>query len=408
MNKDMLIKEIDLLEPQMKETLGKMIEFPAISPVDGGEGEFYKAQYLLKKIKELGFDDVKVYALPDPQAAGGERPNIVVRFPGKTERRLWIVAHMDVVPEGERSLWETDPFKAVEKDGKLYGRGVLDNGQSLVASLYALYALKKLGIEPEYEVCLAIVADEEVGSKFGIQHLIKKGLFLPEDLVLVPDMGTPEGDFIEVAEKSICWVEFTVEGKQVHASMPQLGNNACRAANAFAVSLDEALHKAFPETDELFDPACSTFEPTRRRANVANINTVPGHEVFAFDCRVLPSVPLEEVKKVIDAEINKAEKKFGVKITYKTPQFEQAPEPTEADVPAVKELLAALDVIYPGMKPTVGGVGGGTCGAYFRKAGIPAVVWGQEDDVAHMPNEFCTIEYLLNEAKVFALMMAGK
>ena len=351
---------------------------------------------------------MSTYALPDPKAAGGERPNLVVRFPGKTKRRLWIVAHMDVVPEGERALWHTAPFKAEVKDGRVYGRGTSDNGQELVASLYALCALKELGITPEYEVCLAFVADEELGSEYGIVHLLKKGLFAEDDLVIVPDMGTEKADFVEIAEKSICWMEFTVEGKQVNGSTPHLGVNACRAANAFATALDEALHAAFPERDGLFDPPESTFEPTRRRANVANVNTVPGLEVFSFDCRVLPSVPLDDVLKVVDAETKKAEEKYKVKITRKFPQIEQAAAPTAEDAPVVKTLLAALAEVYPGMKPKVGGVGGGTCGAFFRRAGIPAVVWCQEIDCAHMPNEHIEIKHMLNEAKVFALMMMGK
>ncbi|MDO5116469.1 MAG: M20 family metallo-hydrolase [Synergistaceae bacterium] len=403
-----LLKKIEALEPQMVETLAGMIEFPAISPTDGGEGEFHKAQYLLKRIKELGFDDVKVYASPDPRAAGGERPNIVLRFPGKGKGRLWIVAHTDVVPEGERSLWESDPFKAVVKDGRIYGRGVNDNGQEVVSSLYALYALKELGLSPEREVCLAFVADEEVGSEYGIRYLIKKGLFSPEDLVVVPDMGNEAADFIEVAEKSICWMEFTVEGKQVHASLPDLGSNACRAANALSFSLDEALRTAFPEEEPLFDPPRSTFEPTRRRANVANINTVPGLEIFAFDCRVLPGVPLAEVKKVVEAEMKKAEARYGVKVSVRFPQCEQAPEPTGADAPVVASLLAALKELFPEVKPKVGGVGGGTCAAFFRREGIPAAVWGQEADCAHMPNEYAVIEHIVNEAKVFALMMLGR
>lgn len=406
--KEKLFAKIEEFEPLMVATLCDLVAIPAIGPADGGVGEFHKAEYLIKKLRELGFGDVSTYALPDPKAAGGERPNLVVRFPGKTKRRLWIVAHMDVVPEGERALWHTDPFKAEVKEGRVYGRGTSDNGQELVASLYALCALKELGITPEYEVCLAFVADEELGSEYGIVHLLKKGLFAEDDLVIVPDMGTEKADFVEIAEKSICWMEFTVEGKQVHGSTPHLGVNACRAANAFATALDEALHAAFPERDGLFDPPESTFEPTRRRANVANVNTVPGLEVFSFDCRVLPSVPLDDVLKVVDAETKKAEEKYKVKITRKFPQIEQAAAPTAEDAPVVKTLLAALAEVYPGMKPKVGGVGGGTCGAFFRRAGIPAVVWCQEIDCAHMPNEHIEIKHMLNEAKVFALMMMGK
>ena len=247
-----------------------------------------------------------------------------------------------------------------------------------------------------------------MGSEYGICHLLKKGLFAGDDLVVVPDMGNENADFVEVAEKSVCWMEFTVEGKQVHGSTPHLGNNACRAANALSVALDEALHAAFPERDGLFDPPESTFEPTRRRANVANINTVPGREVFSFDCRVLPSVPLEEVTKIVDAEVKKAKEKFKVEITYKFPQMEQAAAPTKESDDVVRTLLAALAEVYPGMKPKIGGVGGATCGAFFRRAGIPAAVWCQEIDCAHMPNEHIEIKHMLNEAKVFGLMMMGK
>ncbi|MCF0248345.1 MAG: M20 family metallo-hydrolase, partial [Synergistes sp.] len=293
-------------------------------------------------------------------------------------------------------------------DGRIYGRGVNDNGQEVVSSLYALYALKELNLTPEYEVCLAFVADEEVGSNHGIKYLIKKGLFDKDDLILVPDMGSDKGDFIEVAEKSILWIEFTVEGKQTHGSLPNLGNNACRAADAFSVSLDEALHAAFPEESTLFDPPVSTFEPTRRNANVDNVNTISGKEVFCFDCRVLPSVSLEDVLKVVDAEIKKAQEKFKVKISYNCLQHVQASEPTEPDADVVNVLLGAVKKVFPKVTPKVGGVGGGTCAVHFRKADFPAAVWGQESDCAHMPNEYTEIEHLMNETKVFALMMLGE
>lgn len=402
--KEMLLKTIEMLEPEMVVMLSDLIEIPAINPLDGGEGEYRKAKYIAEKLEKLGFGKPESYDSPDSMAMEGVRPNLILRIPGKTKKRLWIVSHMDVVPEGDRALWKTDPFKAFVIDGRVYGRGSNDNCQELVSSLYAALSLKTLGITPKYEVCLCFVADEEVGSTHGIQYLIKQGLFSQEDLVLVPDGGNEKGNFIEVAEKSICWVEFTIEGEQVHASCPEQGKNACRAANEFSVSLDAALHSAFPETDKIYEPAGSTFEPTRRNGNVPNVNTVPGREVFCFDCRVLPSIPLEEVIKVIDAEIKKIQHKLGVKIGYSFVQKEQAPAPTQIDAPVVSLLREALMQVIDS-DPVVGGVGGGTCAAYFRRAGIPAVVWCQEADVAHMPNEYAEIEHLVNEAKVFALMM---
>ncbi|MDL2297571.1 M20 family metallo-hydrolase [Synergistaceae bacterium OttesenSCG-928-D05] len=405
--KEKIFSAIDALEPQMIDTLSGLVAIPAVSPLDGGEGEYDKAQYLAKKVEELGLGKPEIYNSNDPTAKNGVRPNLIVKIPGKSEKRLWVMSHMDVVPEGDRSLWDTDPFKAVVKDGRIYGRGSSDNGQELVASLYAAAALKKLGVTPAYEVYLAFVADEEVGSLHGIQYLIKEGLFRKDDLVIVPDGGNEKGDFIEVAEKSIAWLEFEVTGEQVHASMPQLGKNACRVANELSVALDEALHNAFPETDELFAPSVSTFEPTRRNKNVANVNTVPGREIFCFDCRVLPHVQLSDVMKVVESVVKKTEEKHGVRVEVRKLQYEQAPAPTPVDAPIVKLLEKALPQVLD-VKPVVGGVGGGTCAAYLRQVDIPAVVWVQEADVAHMPNEYSVIEYMKNECKIFALMMADE
>lgn len=402
-----LINKIENSAPMMTETLCELVSFPAISPLSGGTGEFRKANFLAEKIKSLGFNDVKIMASPDPDAENGERPNVIVRVPGRSTRRLWIIAHIDVVPAGDLSLWETDPFTGVVKDGRIFGRGTSDNGQEAVASLYALYALKELGITPEYEVCLAFVADEEVGSKHGIQYLINNGLFNKEDLIVVPDMGSEDGSIIEIAEKSICWIAFTCEGQQVHASMPHLGNNACRAANEFSVSLDRALHAAFPDTNALFMPPCSTFEPTQRRANVSGINIIPGVEHFAFDCRILPGIKFDDVFKVVNTEIKRAEEKYRVKIAYECPQIEEAAELTDENSDVVDLLAEAIKTVYPKIKPKFCGFGGGTCGAFFRRAGIHTAVWRQEADVAHMPNEYAVIEHMVNEAKVFALIMTG-
>lgn len=395
--------------PEMVATLSELCAIPAISPQIGGQGEYKKAQYLVKKVEELGFGKAEVVNCPDPEAENGVRPSVIVRIPGKTKKRLWFIAHMDVVPAGDVSLWNTDPFKAVVKDGYIYGRGVNDNSQEIVTTLYAALALKKLGITPQYETCLCFVADEEVGSKYGIQYLIKQNLFTPDDLILVPDGGSDDGGFIQIAEKYIVWAEFEIKGRQVHACTPQLGINACRAANDFSYVLDCVLHDSFPQKDELFDPPVSTFEPTRRSANVPNFNTVPGREVLCFDCRMLPSIPPEKLVAVMDKETARIEAKYGVKITRKFAQFVEdghAPAPTPTDAPLICLLKKAMKEVMP-VEPRVGGVGGGTCAAYFRGKNIPAVVWGQSVDCAHMPNERASLEHMEHEIKVFALMMQG-
>jgi succinyl-diaminopimelate desuccinylase len=57
-----------------------------------------------------------------------------------------------------------------------------------------------------------------------------------------------------------------------------------------------------------------------------------------------------------------------------------------------------------GLDARVGGIGGGTCAAFFRKAGFPAVVWSTIDDVAHQQDEYSKVDNMVNDAKVFALL----
>lgn len=400
---DRIFNEIDAETDDMVRFLAEMVSYPAINPSEGGTGEKAKAEYIAGQLKKLGFSDVKNYSCTD--AGGNERPNLVVRIPGKQKQRLCIVGHMDVVPSGDIASWNTDPFKGIITDGKLYGRGTNDNGSAIAASIFAAHTFLKLGVTPEYEVCLCFVANEETGSEYGIQHLLKENIFRKDDLVIVPDMMSPKGDFIEVAEKSIFWVEFTVLGQQVHASLPQLGINATRAANGFSCALDTALHNAFPETNAIFtEPACSTFEPTRRAANVDSVNIVPGKETFAFDCRLLPDVSKADFERVLDEETARAQQKYKVKISRRYVQCEQAAPVTPEDAPAVRLLGAAVKHVLE-TEPEIGGVGGGTCGAFFRRAGIPAAVWGLGDNTEHMPNEYIKIEHLNKTAKVLAYMM---
>jgi succinyl-diaminopimelate desuccinylase len=322
---------------------------------------------------------------------------------------LWIFCHTDIVSEGDRGLWNTDPFDPVVKDGRIYARGANDNGQAGIAMLYALKTLKNLNVTPEYEICLAFVADEEMGSRHSIEPIVKEKIvnFNVDDMILVPDGGKSAGDFIEIAEKGLLQMEFTVSGKQVHASTPHLGENACRAANLFSVELDEALHKAFPDGDKLFSPETSTFEPTRRYTNVVSVNVVPGTEKFSFDCRVLPSIKLDDVIMVAEKVMKNVMSRINVKIELNVINRHD-PAPATSEQSHIAKLTARAVNEVLNITPRFGGVGGGTFSVFFRHEGIASVVWEQcADGQAHQPNEYAEIEHMLNNAKVFALMMAG-
>ena len=381
----------------------RMTAIPAMGPENGGDGELEKSDYIKTVLEQMKCDELIVLEAPDKRVSSGKRPNLLARFKGESSRRtLWIMSHMDVVPPGDIGLWETDPFTMVEKDGKLYGRGTEDDQQGIVSSLLTVQALQEENCIPACDIGLAIVADEEAGSKYGIEYVLKKrpDLFRPDDLIIIPDAGDEKGAMIEVAEKSILWFKCVVQGKQTHGSTPEKGINAHNAAAHLIVRL-KSLYAAFPKSDALFDPPISTFEPTKRDANVDNINTIPGTDTFYFDCRILPDYPLETVKRRILDLAGEIESEFSVTISLTYPQCEEAPPPTPADTPAAEALKKAVREVS-GVSAYTIGIGGGTVAAYFRKAGLPAVCWCKLDDTLHAPNEYCRVANVLHDAKVFA------
>ena len=379
---------------------------PALSPDSGGEGEWDKAEFLQDWLTAQGFTGLERFDAPDARAKHVARPNLIATLEGSQPDapRLWVISHLDVVPPGDAGLWHTDPWTLVEQDGKIFGRGVEDNQQGLTASALAALALLRLGLKPHRTVKLLFAADEECGSVYGIDWLLKNTtLFLPGDEALIPDSGASDGLEIEVAEKNMLWLRVRTQGKQAHASMPELGINAHLAAADFAVALHEGLVQTFNAHNPMFTPPHSTFEPTKRDPNVPNVNTIPAEDVFYMDMRILPCYKNDEVLAEVEKIKAQIEKKHGVTIEISAAQSHESKE-TPAAAPIVQALSHHIAAVY-GSQPHPVGIGGGTVGAFLRNAGMDAVVWSRLDDMAHQPNEYALIDNILGDAKIMALLM---
>ena len=115
---------------------------------------------------------------------------------GEGEKNIAILAHADIVPEG--TGWDHDPFDMYEKKGILHGRGVADDKGPLLASYYALKALRDNNLLGNYQVRFVVGGDEESGSSCleHYFHILKK----PQPTFAF----SPDADFpIIYAEKGI-------------------------------------------------------------------------------------------------------------------------------------------------------------------------------------------------------------
>jgi succinyl-diaminopimelate desuccinylase len=399
-------RRIDDLSRECRDFLVGICSIPALGPESQGTGEMAKYRVVRQEVLKMAPDRVEEVHAPDDRVPDAVRPNLLAIFNGKdSSRTFWILSHIDVVPPGELRLWSHDPFRPVVKDGFISGRGVEDNGQAVVASIFAARAVKETA-EFGLNVGLALVSDEETGSLYGLDYVLKQrpDLFKAGDLILVPDAGNKDGDVIEIAEKHLLHVRFTLRGLQGHASRPDKCKNTLRAAAHLIVELDDALHKRFGKQNPFFSPPESTFEPTRKEANVPNVNTIPGEDVFFFDCRILPDLDVAEIIEEMERVAKDAKKKWGVEVSVEEFLRSESPNPTPADAPVVVEIAKAVQEIY-GVQARPQGIGGQTVATFFRKKGLYAAVWEKILQTAHAPNERISIENLIGNTKVFARMM---
>jgi succinyl-diaminopimelate desuccinylase len=383
-----------------------LTEIKALAPENGGDGESEKCAFLEKFLAENGITRLTKFEADDERVSSKKRPNLIAEIPGVSAESVWVCTHMDVVPAGEISLWETDPWTAVEKNGKIFGRGTEDNQQGLASGVLAAIALVKEKIVPQKTLKLLFMADEEVGSNFGMKFLLANHaeIFSKNDRILIPDGGDEKGETIEIAEKNILWLKFHTKGKQAHGSRPDQGCNAKIASSYLALKIHE-LEKILTARDEMFEPDRSTFQPTMQMQNVSGVNIIPGDDVFCCDCRILPCYPLNEIREKVKKIVLETEGKFGVKIETEELQAEES-RATGADSAVAKELAQAIEKVH-GKKTRFIGIGGGTVAASLRNAGFDAVVWSTMDEKAHQPNEYAVTENIAADAKTIAFMACG-
>ena len=385
----------------MVEQMRRLVAIPAVNPGMGGGGEYQAVKWLesLLDTYEIPYEE---FAVADARTPEGQRLNLIVRLPAadpNCQKTLWLVGHMDTVSPGDLSLWHTDPFELKVDGGKLYGLGAEDNGQGVICALAACVILWEQGIRPGCNVGFLFAADEETGSAYGFVPVLQAGYFGPEDEAIIPDGGQADGAFVELAEKSFFLVRLTTLGKQGHAAWPQQAVNAFSVGCRLVTALEQGLAARFPQQDALFDPPCSTFVPTQKFANVESTNIIPGSDAFVLDMRILPQIDLDLVEAEIRRIAAEFEQKYLVSVQLEILDKAPAPPPTRPEAPLVQRLLTSLRQLE--LEPRCGGIGGGTCGEFLRRAGIPSAVWSTVLELAHQPNEYAVLDNMVRDTAVF-------
>ena len=397
MSLDMILKKIDDSRDDIIRDLMDMIRIPSIGPANGGEGEGKRADFLMTLLK--GFNDVRRIDVDDTDYPGTKRPSILAVKKGKKKGTVWIIAHIDTVLPGDPALWMHPPFEPHLEDGKVYGLGAEDNGQAVIASIYAsrYFDMELKG----RSIGIALVADEETTSEMGIGYLVRNGYFTKDDVILVPDWGSPSSMMVDIAEKHLLWVKVSVKGKQTHGSTPGKGLNAYRIGSKFMTDLLKELDDRYGKINDIFKPPISTFEPTKSSGTVGNVNTIPGYYEFWMDCRILTDYDPNEIFGFMVSFAKDESERTGATITVEKEQMTFSGPASSVNSDEYRIFRESIKDVT-GIDVVAAGIGGGTCANFFRLEGLDAYVWESEGGSLHQPNEFVRIDNIITDAKVYA------
>jgi acetylornithine deacetylase len=323
----------------------------------------------------------------------GKKANLFATLGDSKRPGLILSGHTDVVPiDGQN--WDTDPFVAVERDGKLYARGSADMkgfiGIILAQAPKFVAALRDGRLDAPLHYSLSY--DEEVGC-IGVRGLIRDleaHDIRPAGCVV----GEPTSMQPIIAHKGTHRFRCAVHGREAHSSYVTHGVNAIEYAARLVVFIRRIADRlAQGETrDYGFTVPFSTLSTGVIHGGIA-ANVVPKDCVFQFDMRTLPQTSPEALYQEIRAhaqelarEMQAVDAGSGIDLEWVSQTVGLAAAETDAIVQWAMQLSRISQV---------GKVSYGTEAGLFQKMGVPSVICGPGDIAqAHRPNEFVALEQL--------------
>jgi succinyl-diaminopimelate desuccinylase len=379
-------------------------------PTENPPGRNYRecARLLAAQIRELGFpvEEVRVPVprkLRNGNTISAEPRSCVLSSFGRGRRTLYFHGHYDVVP-----AQSAQQFHPVVRNGALIGRGSADMKSGLAAMIYAMAAIKDLGLDLDGKIGLVLVPDEETGGALGSRYLLERGRLGRDGIgMLTPE---PTSGVIWNACRGAISLRVTVRGRPAHVGLHYQGVNAFEHAMAVAREF-AALGRTIAARATRFPiaPAAARRSILLLGGQVAggtNFNAVPSECWFTVDRRINPEEPLEREKRALLSVIAKFRGRIphgGVEAQI----FQEEPaagfSPKEPVARALRESVRELTGRAPRLEMCPGLL---EIRSYAQR-GVPAFAFGPGRlEVAHGPRENVQLKKVSECAAIYALAAA--
>lgn len=360
-----------------KEALDLLIQSINVDTTLGNEKAL--ADILETVFKEHGFSTRQVEYSPG-------RNGLIAEYEGQEAGPVLAYSgHLDVVPVGEVP-WDTDPFQATEKDGKLYGRGSCDMKSGLIALMAGAFRYLKEDQPFKGKIKFLITMGEETSS-LGAKQFLDLGEADDIDAMIIAE---PTDLKVGIAHKGALWPEITFYGQTAHGSMPHKGINAIENAIKGVQAIKEHVDLS-GDVDEAVGPSTMSLN-IMQGGNGTNV--VPDQCIIRYDIRTIVSQDHEELKegfsKVLDG-LAAEDSNFKYSIDYIN------------DLPAMRtrEDDPFVEVVLDAVNESTEIQGEIKNPAYYTDASIffqsekeyPIIILGPGiAEMAHQPNEYVDID----------------
>ncbi|WP_426700793.1 M20/M25/M40 family metallo-hydrolase [Rhodanobacter sp. Col0626] len=389
----------------MPETLEMLRHAIATRTEEGKDQVPVLAQYIAAKLESAGFAKTDIEIIPVGRTAA-----LVAHYRGRGKGKpILLSAHMDVVAADPKD-WTRDPFKLIEENGYLYGRGTADMKTNLITLVATMMRFKREGFVPGHEMILVFSGDEE--TEMASTRVLAQR-YHDAEFLLNADAGggtyddklKPVDYEIQAAEKTYADFLLTVTSPGGHSSEPAPDNAIYRLATAldhvagyaFPVQHNEITlaslkaigeHSSGPLAQAMLkfttnpsdakaaavisaDPAYIGQLRTTCVATMLDgghaLNALPQRATANINCRIFPGVSIASV----EATLNKVVADPTVKITVRAPTPVQSPvSPLRADI--VAAVTATVHERYPGLDVVPDMSSGASDSMHFRNAGVPS------------------------------------
>ena len=353
----------------------ELIRRPSITPKDAGT-----INLLAKNLRSLGF---KCQTINFKNVK-----NLYAKL-GKSSPNFCFAGHTDVVPPGNVSDWNNNPFKPVVKNNKLIGRGANDMKASIACFVAAVSRFKSKNKKFKGSISLLITGDEEGiainGTKRVVEYLKRKREKINFCLVGEPTNPNKLGEMIKIGRRGSVTGRLSVIGVQGHVAYPHRANNP---SNTIIKILKKIKEIKLDRGTKNFQP--SNLEITKISIDNQADNVIPGSASAVFNIRFNNKHSSTSLKRKLNGIFKAITKKTGCKFEVKYDVSGEAflTKPNKTTY-MIQNTIKKITRIKPKLSTS-----GGTSDARFIRKIAPCLEFGLVGKTMHKVDEHTSISDL--------------